>query len=118
MHPRRRLVGLSLRGRGGLSRATGKGETSDDCDQAKERESFHQGYFARASRPGWISAPSLRAVRSKSEFWFVHPAAIGRETASPDEVNGNTCQHQQIADAGGGRREPGEIDDQEGGEND
>ena len=42
MYPRRCLVGLSLRGRGGLRRTTGNGETSD-CDKAKKIASFHQG---------------------------------------------------------------------------
>ena len=42
MHPGRRLVGLSLRGRGGLRRTTGNGETSD-CDKARKIASFHQG---------------------------------------------------------------------------
>ena len=53
MHPCRRLVGLSLRGRGGLGRAPSKGETSD-CDKAKKIASLHQWYFARRSMAGWI----------------------------------------------------------------
>src|SRR5882724_11907390 len=53
MHPRRRLVGLSLRGRGGLGSAAGKGETSDR-DKANKIASLHQWYFARRSMAGWI----------------------------------------------------------------